>query len=93
MSNGYDELFCQGGFMRKLQKNSSMESDLGDVADNLKQTMSQLSDFSAQLIEGGNEQASQLMGKVILSLQEDECMLRRYTDSLKTGRLGRRSDD
>lgn len=79
--------------MRKLQKNTSIENDLNQAADDLQQMAGHLLDLSVQMIEGGNDPASQLMTQMIVSLQENESMLRRHADILKIGRLGRRSGD
>lgn len=79
--------------MWKLRRSGSIESDLYDAADDLKQAVGQLLDISAQLIEGGNKQTSQLVAMMILSLQEDECMLRKHAASLRSESHGRRFDD
>ena len=79
--------------MRQLQKPESMESELQNVADDLKWTMEQLLALSAELVENGNEQASRQTAKMIVTLKEDESMLRKQVERLKAGRLGRRADD
>lgn len=70
-----------------------MESDLGDAADDLKLAVDQLLGLSAQLIERDNKVESQRVARLILSLQEDECILRKHAENLKSVNFGRRAGD
>jgi hypothetical protein len=45
------------------------------------------------LMRGGNEQATQVIAGVILSLQDDEQMLRKHAQCLKPESFGRRATD
>jgi hypothetical protein len=79
--------------MWKRRRCNSIEQDLAEAADDLKTAVDQLLEISVDLMRGGNEQASQLIAGMIVSLQEDERMLRRHADGLKPEKYGRRADD
>jgi hypothetical protein len=79
--------------MWKRRRINSMEQDLAGAADDLKTAVDQLLDISVDLIRGGNEQGSRLIARMILSLQDDEQMLRKHAEGLKPGKFGRRATD
>ncbi|MDB6141213.1 MAG: hypothetical protein JWP80_257 [Pseudomonas sp.] len=79
--------------MWKRRRLNSMEQDLASAADDLSIAVDHLLDISMEMMRGGNEQASQLIAGMIVSLQDDERMLRRHADQLKPGKFGRRADD
>jgi hypothetical protein len=79
--------------LRKLLKNTSLESDLNQAADDLQQVAGDLLGLSFEMIQGCNEPAAKLMEKMILSVKKNESILRSRANSLKNGRLGRRSGD
>lgn len=79
--------------MWKRRRINSMEQDLAGAADDLKTAVDQLLDISVDLIRGGNEQGSRLIARMILSLQDDEQMLRKHAEGLKPEKFGRRATD
>jgi len=82
-----------GGFMWTRRKPRTMESDLGDAADDLKLAVDQLLNLSVQLVDSDNKAASQRIARLILSLQDDERILRKHAENLKSGSFGRRAGD
>ncbi|MDB5981604.1 MAG: hypothetical protein JWQ69_2619 [Pseudomonas sp.] len=79
--------------MWKRRRCNSIDQDLAGAADDLRTAVDQLLDISVDLIRGGNEQGSQLIAGMIVSLQEDEQMLRKHANHLKAGKFGRRASD
>lgn len=79
--------------MWKRRRINSMEQDLTGAADDLRTAVDQLLVISVDLIRGGNEQGSHLIARMILSLQDDEQMLRKHADGLKPSKFGRRATD
>ncbi len=79
--------------MWKRRRRNSIEQDLTGAADDLRTAVDQLLDVSVDLMRGGNEQATQLIAGVILSLQDDEQMLRKHAQCLKPESFGRRATD
>jgi hypothetical protein len=79
--------------MWKRRSRNSIEQDLTGAADDLRTAVDQLLDVSVDLMRGGNEQATQLIAGVILSLQDDEQMLRKHAQGLKPESFGRRATD
>jgi hypothetical protein len=79
--------------MWKRRRLNSIEQDLASAADDLSTTVDHLLDISMELMRGGNEQATRLIAGMIVSLQDDERMLRRHADQLKPEKFGRRAGD